>query len=75
MTSRESERLPLSAKLGYGAASGAVGMIFSLFSLYFLFFLTDVVKLDPAFAGFAIMVGKLLEACLNPAVSFFGSVS
>lgn len=68
MSSRDSEKLPFSVKLGYGAASGAIGMAFTVVSLYFLFFLTDVAKLDPAFAGFAIMLGALWDAFLNPAV-------
>jgi len=62
------QRLSFLVKSGYGAASGALGMMFSLVSLYVLFFLTDVARLDPAFAGFIVMLGTSWDACLDPAV-------
>ncbi len=68
MSPPESDHLPVSVKLGYGAASGAMGMVFTLVSVYFLIFLTDVVGLDPAAAGFVIMLGMICDACVNPAV-------
>ncbi len=68
MSKSESQPLPFLVKGGYGAASGALGMMFSLVSLYVLFFLTDVARLDPAFAGFVVMLGTLWDACLNPMV-------
>ncbi len=68
MSNENSSKLPFLVKSGYGAASGALGMMFSLFSLFFLIFLTDVAKLNPAIAGFVMMVGTTWDAFLNPAV-------
>jgi GPH family glycoside/pentoside/hexuronide:cation symporter len=68
MHEQNARRLPLGVKIGYGSASCANGMVFTLVTVYLLIFLTDVVKLSPAFAGFAVMTGMLWDACLNPAV-------
>ncbi len=57
--------------MGYGAAEGANSMVFTLFYTFAMFFFTDVVKLDPTFAGTVFAVGILWNAFTDPAVGIW----
>lgn len=64
----KSETLPFRVKLGYGAAEFSSTLTWTMVSVLFLFFLTDIVGMDPAFAGFVLMLGTLWDAVSDPAV-------
>jgi len=68
MNQEKSGKLPIRVKFGYGAAEGANSLIFTNFYVFFMFFLTDVVKIDPAFAGFILMLRTLWDALFDPVV-------
>jgi len=61
-------RLPFKAKLGYGTAELSSSLTWTMFYVLFLFFLTDVVKIEPAIAGFIMMLGTLWDAVTDPGV-------
>lgn len=65
------EKLSFRVKFGYGSAEGANSMIWTAFYIFFLFFLTDVVKMDPAFAGFIMMIGVMWDAITDPLVGIW----
>ncbi len=71
MNKDKTDNLPVPVKVGYGAAEGANSLIFTAFYVFFMFFLTDVVRLDPAFAGFVLMLGTLWDAFMDPAVGIW----
>lgn len=62
----ETKRLPFRVKLGYGMAELSSSLTWTLVAVCFLVFLIDVVGLQPAFAGFVLMVGKLWDAITDP---------
>jgi sugar (glycoside-pentoside-hexuronide) transporter len=64
----EGENLKWTTKLGYGTAELSNSLTWTMFYVLFLFFLTDVVKMDPAFAGFIMMAGTLWDAFSSPVV-------
>ena len=61
-------KLSFKAKLGYGAAEWSSTLTWTMVSVLFLFYLTDIVGLDPAFAGFVLMLGAMWDAVSDPAV-------
>jgi sugar (glycoside-pentoside-hexuronide) transporter len=71
MDDRKSLRLPFGVKLGYGAAELSNSLTWTLFFVVFLYFLTDVVGLNPAFAGFIMMIGKLWDAVTDPFIGIW----
>ncbi len=71
MDNERAGKLPFWVKFGYGGAEGANSMIWTLFYILFLFFLTDVVGVDPAFAGFIMMVGVTWDAISDPLVGMW----
>jgi sugar (glycoside-pentoside-hexuronide) transporter len=50
-------------------------MIWILFYLFFMFFLTDVVKLDPALAGFILMLATIWDAASSIIVGIWSDSS
>ncbi len=60
--------LSLGRKIGYGTAELSNSLTWTMFYVLFLFFLTDVVKMDPAFAGFIMMAGTFWDAFSSPLV-------
>jgi sugar (glycoside-pentoside-hexuronide) transporter len=71
-TSRHrTDKIPLGVKIGYGAGAGSSSLIFTLFYVFGMFFLTDVVKMDPAFAGIVMMIGTFWDAFTDPAVGIW----
>ena len=54
--SKNPVKLPFKTKLGYGAAELSSTLTWTMVSVLFLFYLTDIVGLDPAFAGFVLSI-------------------
>ena len=68
MERKISEKLPFKVKLSYGLSGYTSFITWSLFSIYGLFFFTDIVGLNPAFAGAIISLGTLWDAVTDPIV-------
>lgn len=68
MKSAYNEKLSGLVKFAYGGGEGSNSLIWTLFYVFFLFFLTDVVKIDPATAGFIMMVGVMWDAITDPLI-------
>ncbi len=64
----DGKKLPFGVKLGYGSAELSNSLTWTMFYVIFLFFLTDIVKMDPAFAGFIMMLGTLWDGVTDPGV-------
>jgi glycoside/pentoside/hexuronide:cation symporter, GPH family len=64
------EKLSLKIKLGYGAGEFASSIFWITMAFWLMNYLTDEVGLSAALAGLAIMVGKALDAVIDPAVGF-----
>ncbi len=71
MNKQENDKLPLGVKIGYGGGEGANSLIFTFLYAFGMFFFTDVVKLDPAFAGLVLMIGTLWDAVTDPAIGIY----
>jgi GPH family glycoside/pentoside/hexuronide:cation symporter len=52
-------------KVKFGVADFGLSMLTSLLAFYMVFYYTDVVKINPAIAGTAILVGKLTWDMIN----------
>ncbi len=61
-----SERLPFWRKVGYGVGDIFGGGSGTLISFFYLVFLTDVVRLNPSFAGVVILISKIYDAVTDP---------
>ncbi|MBN1572591.1 MAG: MFS transporter [Deltaproteobacteria bacterium] len=59
------EKLTVKTKLLYGVAEFAVSMMHSAVQFFLMFYYTDVVGIDPAIAGTALLVGKLTWDAVN----------
>lgn len=64
------ERRPVSRRVGWGYATGDLGISIAYFALgfFFLYYLTDIVGLPPAAAGTAFLIGKLWDGVNDPLV-------
>jgi len=65
-------KLPSKVKLAYGAGDFGFSAAFTITSIYFLFYLSDVVKINPGWAGTALLVAKLWDAFIDP---YIGNIS
>ncbi len=57
-------------KLGFGVCDLGGNLFFTFIGFFLLVFLTDVLKLNAALAGTALMIGKLWDAVTDPAVGY-----
>lgn len=60
-----SEKLSARVKVRYGVADLGIAMLTASVQFFLLYFLTDVVLVDPALAGTALLVGKLTWDAVN----------
>jgi GPH family glycoside/pentoside/hexuronide:cation symporter len=58
-------RIPGPVKVFFGAADFGISMLTACMQFYMLFYYTDVVKIDPAIAGTAMLAGKLSWDMVN----------
>ena len=65
---KSATHLPRRRLLSYATASVGYGMIDLPMTVLVLFFYTDVVKLDPALAGYGMLAGNLVSAIFDPAL-------
>lgn len=65
-TAGSTDKLPLAAKLIYGWGDLYGGGALNLVGFYYLIFLTDVCRIDPAWAGLVILVSKVWDAVSDP---------
>jgi glycoside/pentoside/hexuronide:cation symporter, GPH family len=68
-----SDRLTAATKILYGIADLGIAMLTASLQFFLLFFYTDVLDINPALAGTALMVGKLTWDAVNDPV--FGYLS
>src|SRR5512139_1974952 len=61
----ETEKIPTRVKWLYGVADLGIAMLTASIQFFLLFFYTDVVHIDPALAGTALLVGKLTWDAIN----------
>ena len=59
-------KLPVKAKLIYGWGDLFGGGALNLVGFYYLIFLTDVMNINPAWAGLVILVSKIWDAVSDP---------
>ncbi|MBN1636978.1 MAG: MFS transporter [Deltaproteobacteria bacterium] len=71
----QTTRLPFRVKVGYGAAELPNSLTWTMFYVLFLFFLTDVVRIEPAMAGFIMMLGTLWDAVTDPGIGIISDRS
>jgi Na+/melibiose symporter-like transporter len=69
---KEEDKIPLYEKLAYGAGDIFGGGQGSMLSLLLLFFFTDILGINSAVAGTAIMISKIWDAIIDPT---FGVIS
>jgi GPH family glycoside/pentoside/hexuronide:cation symporter len=67
------EKIPTKVKWLYGVADMGIAMLTASIQFFLLYFYTDIVHIDPALAGTALLVGKLTWDALND--PFFGYLS
>src|SRR5215469_12276458 len=63
-------RLTVKQKLGFGIFDLGGNMFFTLMSFWALKYLTDTVGIAAAWAGFAVMIGKLWDAVSDPMMGY-----
>ncbi|HEX3045572.1 MAG TPA: MFS transporter [Bacillota bacterium] len=66
----ESKKLPLKVKLGYGVCDLGGNMLFTIIAFWLMNYLTDTVGLAAGLAGTALMVGKIWDAVVDPAIGY-----
>ena len=60
------KRLSLGEKLGYGVADVGASLTFVAVNTWLLYFLVNIVGLEPLAAGVVFVVGRVLDAVLDP---------
>lgn len=61
-----STKLPLGLKLGYGLGDIGCNIFIVTTGMFLLFFLTDVLGIEPALAGLALLIPKLWDVISDP---------
>ncbi len=64
----ETKKLSLGTKLGFGVCDLGGNLFFTVGAFIVMKYLTDVVGMDPALAGAALAVGRILDAISDPIV-------
>lgn len=64
-------KLSLKVKLGYGVGDLGGNMLFTIIAFWLMNYLTDTVGLAAGLAGVALMVGKILDGVVDPAIGYF----
>ncbi len=64
----ETKRLSLGTKLGFGVCDLGGNLFFTVGAFIVMKYLTDVVGLNPALAGAALAVGRIMDAISDPIV-------
>ncbi|MAT41826.1 MAG: MFS transporter [Anaerolineaceae bacterium] len=63
---KDSEKLTVWQKIGYGLGDIYGGGSGTLVSFYYLYFLTDVVRISPGLAGVVILISKIYDSVTDP---------
>lgn len=66
------EKLNLREKIGYGFGDAASSMFWKLFGMYLLFFYTDVFGITAAAAGLMMLITRMGDAVIDPAIGIMG---
>ena len=66
-------RLPISAKLGFGAGDVANNLFFTTASLYLLYYYTEVLGLSPAVGGWIFAGALVWDAISDPIMGYLAS--
>jgi glycoside/pentoside/hexuronide:cation symporter, GPH family len=59
-------KLPLGLKVGYGIGDIGCNIFIVTTGMFLLFFLTDILKVEPALAGMALLIPKLWDVISDP---------
>ncbi len=70
MKNLNSDRLPLSTKIGFGVGDIYGGGAMLIIGIYYLHFLTDVLLISPALAGVAFFLSKAWDAITDPMMGY-----
>ena len=63
-----SEKLSLKTKLGYGIGDWGGNLFFTIIGFWLMNYLTDEVGLSAAYAGIALMIGRICDAFFDPII-------
>ena len=63
-----SEKLPFRTKLIYGLGDWGNTTTSTIFVFFFAFFLTDIARLEPAFAALVLLAGGIWDAINDPLI-------
>lgn len=64
----EIQKLNFSTKLAYGAGDMGAAITGNIGVFYTAYFLTDVAGLNPALAGWVLLIGKIWDAINDPII-------
>ena len=63
-----SQKVPLGEKIGYSLGDASANLVFQMMMIFQLKFYTDVFGLDGAIAGSVLLVARIVDAFVDPAV-------
>lgn len=69
------QKLPLSQKIGYGMGDIGSNIFIVTTGMFLLFFLTNVLGVDPALAGLAMLIPKLWDVISDPIMGAISDVT
>ncbi|NLZ76970.1 MAG: MFS transporter [Spirochaetales bacterium] len=58
-------------KFGFGIGDLGGNLFFTIIGFYLLFYFTDIVGLNPALSGTAVMIGKVWDAITDPITGYY----
>jgi len=67
-TNKNTEKLSITEKVGYGLGDMASNFYMGFFGLFLLYYYTDVFGISPAAAGTMLLVTKIIDAISDPAM-------
>ncbi|MCD6570636.1 MAG: MFS transporter [Deltaproteobacteria bacterium] len=70
MPSTNTSPLPVKVKVAYGAGDLAANLVFNTINFFLIYFLTDVLFLSAAIAGVSMMIVRIWDAMVDPAVGY-----
>jgi GPH family glycoside/pentoside/hexuronide:cation symporter len=66
----EPDKLSLKVKVGFGVCDLGGNMLFTIIAFWLMNYLTDTVGLAAGLAGTALMIGKIWDAAIDPAIGY-----
>lgn len=67
---RKNQSVSFGTGLGYAVTDGGQNVFLNIISFFLLYYCTDIVGLSPLYAGYGLMIGRIVDAVTDPLMGY-----